>query len=358
MAAREDSERDIFGDRESRNMNSRIVSAGFLVITLGFCEIARCQQELAGEGRPITPAGALVIDAATHLPAVGAMPMGMLRSPDSLGRGGKGRYLLVVNSGFGVQFSEETNRAQQSIAVIDLNATPEPLVIQNIYFPTPQSANVGLAFSPAANAAGAFDMYVSGGFENKVWIFRFDPKAAPPVQPESPGPDTKVTAPSFEISKPGEVSSKDYNKGKAALYPTGLAVTSDGSTLVTANNLGDTLTIVRNLRGTRKMERVDLRHPGKLTENIYPYGVVVLGSSKSARAYVSCWNDSSVAVIPLGGKSVVRKYISVDRSEEHTSELQSRSDLVCRLLLEKKKKNNRSEYIQSSDKQNKSIFVN
>src|SRR2546421_9066342 len=30
----------------------------------------------------------------------------------------------------------------------------------------------------------------------------------------------------------------------------------------------------------------------------------------------------------------------LDRSEEHTSELQSRSDLVCRLLLEKKKKNN------------------
>src|SRR2546429_4255163 len=29
----------------------------------------------------------------------------------------------------------------------------------------------------------------------------------------------------------------------------------------------------------------------------------------------------------------------VDRSEEHTSELQSRLHLVCRLLLEKKKKN-------------------
>src|SRR5438132_13164980 len=28
----------------------------------------------------------------------------------------------------------------------------------------------------------------------------------------------------------------------------------------------------------------------------------------------------------------------LDRSEEHTSELQSHSDLVCRLLLEKKKK--------------------
>src|SRR2546421_5971912 len=31
-------------------------------------------------------------------------------------------------------------------------------------------------------------------------------------------------------------------------------------------------------------------------------------------------------------------WLRVWRSEEHTSELQSRSDLVCRLLLEKKKK--------------------
>src|SRR5437868_10144252 len=32
------------------------------------------------------------------------------------------------------------------------------------------------------------------------------------------------------------------------------------------------------------------------------------------------------------------------RSEEHTSELQSRFDLVCRLLLEKKKKNKKPSY--------------
>src|SRR5690349_22972209 len=31
--------------------------------------------------------------------------------------------------------------------------------------------------------------------------------------------------------------------------------------------------------------------------------------------------------------------LGLKRSEEHTSELQSRRDLVCRLLLEKKKKN-------------------
>src|SRR5690349_23806406 len=32
---------------------------------------------------------------------------------------------------------------------------------------------------------------------------------------------------------------------------------------------------------------------------------------------------------------------TMERSEEHTSELQSRRDLVCRLLLEKKKKLNK-----------------
>src|SRR5690349_22521977 len=43
----------------------------------------------------------------------------------------------------------------------------------------------------------------------------------------------------------------------------------------------------------------------------------------------------------LGGDCVHQRAALVageDRSEEHTSELQSRRDLVCRLLLEKKKK--------------------
>src|SRR5688572_31323899 len=38
------------------------------------------------------------------------------------------------------------------------------------------------------------------------------------------------------------------------------------------------------------------------------------------------------------GISVIVGRASVSRSEEHTSELQSQSNLVCRLLLEKKKK--------------------
>src|SRR5438132_9781369 len=42
----------------------------------------------------------------------------------------------------------------------------------------------------------------------------------------------------------------------------------------------------------------------------------------------------------LRGRAPVRRSRRSTRSEEHTSELQSHSDLVCRLLLEKKKQNN------------------
>src|SRR5690349_24647651 len=44
---------------------------------------------------------------------------------------------------------------------------------------------------------------------------------------------------------------------------------------------------------------------------------------------VKQFEDHKVKVVTLS---------DADRSEEHTSELQSRRDLVCRLLLEKKKK--------------------
>src|SRR5437667_840672 len=37
------------------------------------------------------------------------------------------------------------------------------------------------------------------------------------------------------------------------------------------------------------------------------------------------------------------------RSEEHTSELQSHHDLVCRLLLEKKKANKEIQYLNAKD---------
>src|SRR2546427_8625634 len=51
---------------------------------------------------------------------------------------------------------------------------------------------------------------------------------------------------------------------------------------------------------------------------------------------------------PLAKRTIAerlsRKHSPLSRSEEHTSELQSQSNLVCRLLLEKKKKNITTRY--------------
>src|SRR3989442_10536387 len=44
----------------------------------------------------------------------------------------------------------------------------------------------------------------------------------------------------------------------------------------------------------------------------------------------------------MAALDVVAEALGVERSEEHTSELQSRPHLVCRLLLEKKKKKMRT----------------
>src|SRR5437870_10477883 len=60
------------------------------------------------------------------------------------------------------------------------------------------------------------------------------------------------------------------------------------------------------------------------------HGAAMLAQEKQK----SDWPES-------GGVAGVPVLIAEIRSEEHTSELQSRGHLVCRLLLEKKKKNRR-----------------
>src|SRR5690606_40646731 len=50
------------------------------------------------------------------------------------------------------------------------------------------------------------------------------------------------------------------------------------------------------------------------------------------------WRSSSIDREPVRGRrSTPTTLFKKHRSEEHTSELQSRENLVCRLLLEKKK---------------------
>src|SRR5690606_42161824 len=93
---------------------------------------------------------------------------------------------------------------------------------------------------------------------------------------------------------------------------------------------------------------------------LFPYTTLFRSDSKvSLVAYERFINEEDEALKPMLLKehvNSIKKHIdqlsaknyhelyameSPDfRSEEHTSELQSRENLVCRLLLEKKKKNN------------------
>src|SRR2546422_6691789 len=74
-----------------------------------------------------------------------------------------------------------------------------------------------------------------------------------------------------------------------------------------------------------------IRRPPRST--LFPYTTLF-----RSYARLGCDADSvgTCECAPPGGG---RRSISRQRSEEHTSELQSRLHLVCRLLLEKKKKN-------------------
>jgi len=301
-------------------------------------------QEQASQVNRLTPAGTLVIDRTTSQAAVGSLPVALVRSPDHSGRDGGGRYLIAVNSGFGIQFNSGGNRGQQSLSVIDLNA-PAAMVVQNVYFPSPQSVNVGVAFSPAADEDGSYALYASGGFENKIWIFRFLPGSLTPITPTSAGPNSIVTPPFIDISGFATAApSPRYNSDRAPVYPAGLAISPDGNTMFVANNLGDSLGIINDLRGARRLTHIALAgqnvSPHDSEHFTYPYGVVAIpygpGRARdpspinlrkktdsppqnrysdpvgaTAKAYVSCWNDSSVAVVDFANNRPTVSYIQV-----------------------------------------------
>src|SRR3712207_7281848 len=90
-----------------------------------------------------------------------------------------------------------------------------------------------------------------------------------------------------------------------------------------------------------------IRRPPRST--LFPYTTLFrsrgTGADRSALVregvtdYVAA---ATSACAPLGGCPSRNRY---ERSEEHTSELQSRQYLVCRLLLEKKNKLNSRQYL-------------
>jgi YVTN family beta-propeller protein len=286
-----------------------------VAISLAHAQI-KITHEPASEGWPITPAGSLIGDATTGRPAIGSLPVKFVRSPDHDAKDGGGRFLIAVNSGYGIEFDSSTFSGDQSLTVIDLTAQPAPRAVQNVYFPSPQSANVGAVFSPQPQHDGSYLLYVSGGYENKIWMFRFNPKSHEPISPRSPGPDTKVTAPSISVAGlTSQAGSPRYNHGVEPVYPQGLAISPDGETLFVANDLGDSLGIIRNLRDERRLTRVDLSDH-QVGHFVFPYEVVAFarpGAREAQKVYVSCWATASVAVKNLENDDTPVTFIHVGR---------------------------------------------
>src|SRR2546421_6942704 len=78
-----------------------------------------------------------------------------------------------------------------------------------------------------------------------------------------------------------------------------------------------------------------IRRPPRST--LFPY--TTLFRSRNARPGESRRGAAQARPRPRHARDTHEdQTMRLTRSEEHTSELQSRSDLVCRLLLEKKKK--------------------
>src|SRR5438105_6819527 len=95
-----------------------------------------------------------------------------------------------------------------------------------------------------------------------------------------------------------------------------------------------------------------LRRPPRST--LFPYTTLFrshVGGAAFRRARVDPCSDRRD--LRVGERRIVLESGEA-RSEEHTSELQSRVDLVCRLLLEKKKKNNKS-YITITNRESNTM---
>src|SRR3989475_6125848 len=76
-----------------------------------------------------------------------------------------------------------------------------------------------------------------------------------------------------------------------------------------------------------------IRRPPRST--LFPYTTLFRSIETGARKFVV--DFTRTGYIDSSGLGVLVSLSKKIRSEEHTSELQSQSNLVCRLLLEKKK---------------------
>src|SRR5699024_12781567 len=81
--------------------------------------------------------------------------------------------------------------------------------------------------------------------------------------------------------------------------------------------------------------------PPPLRSTLFPY-TTLFRSLIIANTFLRCLSVTLYGSLTITSHSTSSPLSNSKRSEEHTSELQSRFDLVCRLLLEKKKQADQS----------------
>src|SRR3712207_8314791 len=94
-----------------------------------------------------------------------------------------------------------------------------------------------------------------------------------------------------------------------------------------------------------------IRRPPRST--LFPY-TTLFRSWGPARASANAWTGRTMffsfssprSTASFDSRAPRRSRTGEERSEEHTSELQSRQYLVCRLLLEKKRHKRHGEYLE------------
>src|SRR5438034_7918622 len=98
----------------------------------------------------------------------------------------------------------------------------------------------------------------------------------------------------------------------------------------------------------RRTARLELNNTIGRAPFRYGLGLTCSGISRDRRTFFE--RPTGRAIEASLGKWARAKKWGMVRSEEHTSELQSHSDLVCRLLLEKKKKKSKKTSSKNRDK--------
>jgi YVTN family beta-propeller protein len=299
----------------------RLIAAGLALAWVASGALAHAQQldiqDLPNMGQqitPLAPQGSRFDTLNPDLPDrpdwLASQAATSVVSPDK-------KTMLVLTSGFNRVYALGVPPPPYPWYVPDSN---EYVFIYDISTPAPvqkqvvQIANAyhGIVFDPSGTA-----FYVTGGPSDVVHIFTW---SAGGTWGEAPGSALALGHTGLGIGlnlKPNGAVAINSQVGVSPCAA-GVAIASDGQTLVVANYYNDSITVFTGGLGHwSKLSELDLR-PGKsdpamagIAGGEYPFWVAVKGAGASATAYVSSIRDREIVVVNLSAPPAVAARIPV-----------------------------------------------